>query len=131
MDPSILSQNYGSQNVGSEGEPESELVQVILQAQKRHVRHEAANVAGTQSPFDNERELQMFARQLACDLTSHSFPSGFNLNSEYESLESYTTGRSMKPLVIPLPHKIWFPRMVVWCKALDLLNRIQLVKETV
>ena len=108
---------------------EDELTQTILQAQGKHVRHEAAEVAGAQSPFD-EDELQMFASQLAYDLASHSYPSGYNLNSEYESLKSYTTGRSIKPLVIPLPHEIWFPRIVVWCKAVDLFNRIQLCKET-
>lgn len=109
---------------------ENELAQTILQAQKRHVRHEAAEVADTRSPFNDDDELQMFVHQLAHDLASNSYPSGYNLNDEYESLESYTTGRSTKPLVIPLPYEIWFPRMVVWCKAVDLLNRIQLCKET-
>lgn len=131
IDPSVPFQDCSSQSLSPEGGMESELAQVILQAQKRNVRHEATKVAETGSPFNSDDELQMFARQLADDLTSRSFPSGFNLNDEYGSLESYTTGRSAKPLVIPLPYKIWFPRTVVWCKALDLLNRIQLCRETI
>jgi hypothetical protein len=126
----MLFQNNGSQHLGSQGETEYELAQTILQAQERQVRHEAAEIADSRSPFDNNEELTMFAHQLASELSSHSYPSGFNLNGEYESLESYTTGRSIKPLVIPLPHEIWFPRMVVWCKGVDLLNRIQMCKET-
>ena len=129
IDPSTFFQDCGGQHPGSGGEKESELTQAIFQAQKTQIRHEAAGVADTQSPFDGD-ELLMFARQLALDLTSHSYPSGYNLNGNYESLESYTTGRSTRPLVIPLPYEVWFPRIVVWCKASDLLNRIQLFKET-
>lgn len=100
----------------------------MLQAQEKQVRHQAAEVADTRLPF-SKAELQMFARQLAEDLAAYCYPSGYSLNEEYEPLESYTTGRSTKQLVIPLPHQIWFPRMVVWCKALDLFNRVQLCKE--
>jgi hypothetical protein len=110
---------------------EFELAQTVLLAQEKQVRHKAAEVSNTQSPFNEDGELKMFAHQLSRDLASHSYPSGYNLNGEYESLESYTTGRSTKPLVIPLPHELWFPRIVVWCKGVDLLNRIQLCKETV
>lgn len=107
----------------------SHIAKVISEAQRRQVRHDVAEVADSRSPF-NEHELQMFARQLSSDLASHSYPAGYNLNDQYHSIESYTTGRSSKPLVIPLPYEIWFPRIVVWCKALDLLNRIQLCKGT-
>ena len=122
-------QNYINQSPRSEGGTEQEFAQTVLQAQKKQVRHEAAEVADTNSPF-SKTELQVFAYQLAKDLAAHCYPSGYGLNEEYEPLESYTTGRSIKQLVIPLPHQIWFPRIVVWCKALDLFNRVQLCKET-
>lgn len=127
----MLSRDCYSKGLNVDGRVEHEISQTILQAQQKNVRHEAAKVADTGSPFDDEQELQMFSCQLACDLATHSFPSGFNLNEEYQSLETYATGRSKKLLVIPLPHEIWFPRTVVWCKALDLLNRIQLARETI
>ena len=67
----------------------------------------------------------MFASTLDVALASSVYPDGFGLHEEYEPLESYKTGRSSKPLVIPLPHNIWFPRIVVWCKAIDLLKHLQ------
>lgn len=105
-------------------------MRAISEAQKRQIRHEAAKVADSRSPF-NQHELQMFARQLSLDLACHSYPAGYNLNDDYDSIESYVTGRSSRPLVIPLPYEIWFPRVVVWCKALDLMDRIQLCKERI
>jgi len=67
----------------------------------------------------------MFASALDVALASSDYPNGFRLHEEYEPLESYKTGRSSKPLVISLPHSIWFPRIIVWCKAMDLLKRLQ------
>ena len=67
----------------------------------------------------------MFVSALDVALTSSDYPDGFGLHEEYEPLESYKTGRSSKPLVIPLPYDIWFPRIVVWCKAMDLLKHLQ------
>ena len=67
----------------------------------------------------------MFVSALNGALTSSDYPDGFGLHDVYEPLESYKTGRSSKPLIIPLPHDIWFPRIVVWCKAIDLLKHLQ------
>jgi len=68
---------------------------------------------------------------LASALESSSYPAGFGLMGEYESVESYKTGRSLKPLIIPLPYEVWFPRIVVWCRALDLLKRLAICREAV
>jgi len=80
-------------------------------------------------PFEDTNEMHAYTLALEMALASEEYPAGFGLNDEYESLESYKTGRSTKPLVIPLPYDIWFPRIVVWCKALDLLKRLPLCRE--
>ena len=75
--------------------------------------------------------MHAYTLALEVELASEEYPAGFGLDEEYESLESYKTGRSTKLLTIPLPYDIWFPRIVVWCKALDLLKRLPLYREAV
>lgn len=122
----------------SEGEAESETTRIqawqeiastIAGAQKRQIRHDAAEVAMSSTPFLDLDELQAYTLALAQSMRSDEYPAGFGLNEEYESIESYKTGRSSKPLTIPLPHGIWFPRIVVWCKAVDLLKRLSICRE--
>ena len=99
-----------------------DIAKIIANAQKRNIRHDAAEVAKSGSPFENADELHAYTLALGNALASSEFPAGFALNEAYGSVESYKTGRSSKPLVIPLPYDVWFPRIVVWCKALDLLK---------
>lgn len=105
------------------------IAQIIAAAQGRNVRHDAAEVAKSNMPFINADEGHAFAIALGNALSLDEHPAGFCLNDKYESSESYRTGRSSRPLVIPLPHEIWFPRILVWCKALDLLMRLELTRE--
>lgn len=82
------------------------------------------------SPFEDNDDQHTFTLALATVLDDpDTYPAGFHLSEEYESFESYKTGRSTKPLVIPLPYDVWFPRIIVWCKALDVLKRFSLCKE--
>jgi hypothetical protein len=85
-------------------------------------------VASNSSPFEDKDDQRVFALALEAALQSEVRPAGFHLNNEYESFETYKTGRSTKPLVIPLPYQVWFPRIIVWCTALDLLKRFPLCK---
>ena len=107
------------------------IAQIIAAAQGRNVRHDAAEVAQSNVPFVSADEGHAFAIALGNTLSLEEYPEGFCLCDEYESSESYRTGRSSRPLVIPLPHEIWFPRILVWCKALDLLMRLELAREQV
>ena len=122
----------------AEGEVESEIVRIqawqeiastIAGAQKRQIRHEAAEVAMSSTPFLNAEELQAYTLALAQSIESNEYPAGFGLTDEYESIECYRTGRSSKTLTIPLPHDIWFSRIVVWCKVVDLLKRLPICRE--
>ena len=104
-----------------------EITETIAKAQRRNIRHDAAEVAKAAVPFENGDEAHAFA--LALDsVLSFSYPAGFGLTEEYESLESYRTGHSTKTLTIPLPYDVWFPCIVVWCKALDLLKCLSICK---
>lgn len=105
-----------------------DIAEIIADAQSHNIQHEAAEVAGNSLPFDDERDLHAFALALEAAIDSNAYPAGFHLNEEYELFEAYKTGRSTKSLVIPLPYSIWFPRIIVWCQALDLLKRFPLCK---
>jgi hypothetical protein len=107
------------------------IAEIITKAQRRNIRHDAAEVAASAFPFESAEEAQVFVIALDQALSSGERPANFALNDEYRSLESYTTGRSSKPLVITLPHDIWFPRIVVWCTALDLLKRLSICRDVV
>jgi len=108
-----------------------EIAEAITRAQKRNICHEAAEVARAVMPFEGQDEVHAFVLALDSALSSSQHPVGFGLDEEYEALESYKTGCSSKPLVIPLPHGVWFPHIVVWCKALDLLKCLSLCKAAV
>jgi len=114
----------------SDGEEQSQrdIAEIIADAQSHNIRHEAAEVAKNSLPFEGKDDLYVFSLALETALSSDTFPAGFHLNEEYESFETYKTGCSAKPLVIPLPYDTWFPRIVVWCRALDLLKRFPLCK---
>ena len=142
IDPALLHQYYGagaplqsddeeSDLTSNEHEHQSQrdIAEVIVAAQSRNVRHEAAAVARNSSPFEDERDMHAFILALDAVLTPDAHPpTGFNLDGEYESFELYKTGRSAKPLMIPLPYDVWFPRIVVWSKALNLLKVFPLCK---
>jgi hypothetical protein len=124
----------GSNEDSTEGVVEDRyqgIAEVIANAQKRNIRHDAAEVAISSVPFENKDEMRAYTLALENSLASSECPAGFGLSEEYGSVESYKTGRSTKPLIIPLPHEVWFPRIVVWCKALDLLKRLSICREAV
>lgn len=107
---------------------QGDIADIISQAQSRNIRHEAAEVARTSLPFEDQDDHHAFIIAMSTALEDGAYPAGFHLNDEYEVTESFKTGRSVRPLEIPLPHDIWFPRIVVWCKGLDLLKRFPLSK---
>lgn len=106
-----------------------EIAKIITGSQRRNIRHDAAKVAKSSMPFEGEDEMLAYTLALQQALMSSRSPAGFGLSAEYESVETYKTGRSSKPLVIPLPYEVWFPRIVTWCKALDLLKRLPICRE--
>jgi hypothetical protein len=106
------------------------IAKAVTEYQMRNIRHDVAEVAKGEIPFQGEDQLDYFVASFQTSLESEEYPDGFELDAEYESSESYKTGRSTKPLVIPLPHNIWFPRIVVWCKALNCLGLLSVATGT-
>ena len=106
------------------------IAEIITDGQQHNICHDAAEVAKGAMPFQDEERLNTFTTRFQAALESPSHPVGFGLDAEYESSESYRTGRSRTPLVIPLPYSVWFPRIVVWCKALDLLKHLSATSGT-
>ena len=78
-----------------------DIARVITAAQGRNIRHEAAEVAPSTMPPLDAVEGDVFASALSDALLSEDYPEGFHLCDEYESSESYGTGRSSRLLVIP------------------------------
>ena len=124
-------EGLGAESDDEDGTLQQRIAKVITNAQRCNIRHDAAEVATSAYPFESEDDAHVFLVAFKHALSSGERPAGFGLADEYESLESYTTGRSSKPLSIALPHDIWFPRIVVWCTALDLLKRLSLSKAVV
>ena len=107
------------------------IAETIANAQRRNIHHDAAEVAKSAAPLESADDMRAYILALGTALASNEYPAGFGLNEEYKSVESYKTGRSSKRLVIPLPYDVWFPRIVVWCKALDLLKRLPICRAAV
>lgn len=110
IDPALLHCYYGAgrsraDNVDGADEEESQrdIAEIIADAQSCNIRHEAAEVARNSSPFENEGDQYAFALALEAALNLEAYPAGFHLSEEYKSFETYKTGCSAKPLVIPLP----------------------------
>lgn len=101
--------------------------QQISQTQGQHVRRQPAHVPGAASPFHNEEESQIFFAALDDIQLRQLAPAAFNLDMPYEPSEVYRTGRAKKDILMTLNHEVWFPRILLWCQALDLLKRFPMV----
>jgi hypothetical protein len=146
LDPSTLHQYYGvtrtkplrkegetgagHDDSEAESEPESEasvkprgIAKKIGRGQQQQVRHPAIDVPNTSCPFNNSIESEVFFTALDQVRTMNRIPAGFGLTDPYEPMETFRTGRAPKGLVIPLPHDVWFPRILLWCQALHLFKR--------
>ncbi|KAF9642920.1 hypothetical protein BDM02DRAFT_3192471 [Thelephora ganbajun] len=108
-----------------------EIARVIASAQRCNIRHDTAKVASSAMPFESRGDMQAYILALHNALASNKYPTGFGLNMEYNSVVSYKTGHSSKLLTIPLPYEVWFPHIVIWCKALDLLKHLSVCKAAV
>lgn len=99
----------------------------IGEGQETQIRHEATDVPEGVSPFASELEEKAFVMAMK-DLNDRKLvPEGFRLSENYVSNETFFTGHAKNGLTIPLPYERWYPRIIEWCQALDLMTRIPLV----
>lgn len=121
VDPSTLAQYCAGVN----GNPQS-IADRIVKGQEAHVRHPPVEAACGGSPFSSTLELEAFQQALEQVTSSNLHPAYLGLDIPYEPSETFTTGRCRKGLTIPLPYDIWYPRILHWCRAIDLATRIPL-----
>jgi hypothetical protein len=123
----------GAGNDDSEDEDEevthARVIRAIGEGQEKQIRHPPIEVPEATNPFMTEVQQLAFFSALNSLQDEENTLEGFDLNGQYEPTESYKTGRSRKGLRIPLPHSIWFPRIVLWCRAITLLQRLSIVVE--
>lgn len=121
IDPSTLAQYCA----GVDGDPQS-ITDKISKGQEVHVRHPPVEAARSNSPFRSTLELEAFQQALQQATSSDLCPAYLGLDSSYEPSETFYTGRSRKGITVPLPYDVWYPRILLWCRAIDLVTRIKL-----
>lgn len=128
-----LESETGAGNDEGEEEREDEIharvIRAIGQGQQKQVRHPPVEVPEATNPFMSDIQETAFFRALNLLQDEGQLPEGFDLHGNYEPTEVYKTGRSRKGLKIPLPHSLWFPRIVLWCHAITLLKRLSIIEQ--
>ena len=95
--------------------------------QERQVRHAPVEVVKSRCPFHTDNELELFVSALDLIKQQGVVPAGFGLEDPYSSIEKFHTGRSRKGISVALPYKVWYPRVLLWCQALDILKRFPMI----
>ena len=120
--PSTLAQYCAGVN----GNNAQSLATKVAKGQEAHVRHPPVEAAGSGSPFRSTLELRAFKEALQQTTSNDLRPAYLGLDLPYEPTETFYTGRSKKGLTVPLPYDVWFPRILLWCRSIDLITCIKL-----
>ena len=121
IDPSTLTQYCAGINGDAQSIPDK-----ITKGQEVHVRHPPVEAAQSGSPFQSILKLEAFQQALQQATSRDLRPAYLGLDLPYEPSETFYTGRSRKGITVPLPYDVWYPRILVWCRAIDLVTRIKL-----
>ena len=120
--PSTLAQYCAGVNSGNA----QSITSKIAKGQEPHVRHPPVDAARNRSPFQSTFQLEAFQQALQQATSDDLCPAYLGLDVPYEPTETFYTGRSKKGLTVPLPYEVWFPRVLLWCRSIDLVTRIKL-----
>jgi hypothetical protein len=121
VDPSTLAQYC----TGANGNVQS-IMDTISKGQEVHIRHPPVEAAQGESPFKSTLERDAFQQALEQSTSRDLRPAYLGLDLPYEPSETFYTGRSRKGITVPLPYDVWYPRILLWCTAIDLVTRIKL-----
>ena len=121
INPSTLAQYCA----GANGDGRS-ITDMIAAGQESQVRHPPVEAARSKSPFQSTLELEAFQQALQQATSKGLRPAYLGLDLPYGPSETFFTGRSRKGITVPLPYDVWYPRILLWCRALDLVTRIKL-----
>ena len=125
IDPSTLAQYCA----GANGDVQS-ITNQIAMGQEVQVRHPPVEAARCKSPFRSALELEAFEQALQQATSKDMRPAYLGLDLPYAPSETFYTGRSRKGITVPLPYELWYPRILLWCRAIDLVTRIKLYSQS-
>lgn len=123
IDPSTLAQYCAGTSTDAES-----ITDKIAKGQEAHIRHPPVEAARCKSPFQSTLELAAFQQALEQSTSQDLRPAYLGLDLAYEPSETFSTGRSRKGITVPLPYDVWYPRILLWCRAVDLVTRIKLYR---
>ncbi|KAJ7261036.1 hypothetical protein C8J57DRAFT_1072144, partial [Mycena rebaudengoi] len=96
-----------------------------------NIRHNPVKVARHKSPFTSTEHEAAFLEVLHELLASPGDPpEDYGVledeweEDDYPEIEAIRTGTNGKEILVVLPRRDWFPRVVQWARALDLMTRI-------
>lgn len=112
---------------GRKESPAEKKARKIGAGQERQVRHPATEVPEASCPFRSRDELEIFHDTLNEIKARKRVPVGFHLEGRFETSETFSTGRMRKGLTVTLEYQIWYPRVLLWCQALELLKTFPIV----
>ena len=121
INPSTLAQYCAGVN----GDAQS-MTKRIAEGQESHIRHPPVEAARCKSPFHSTLELEVFQQALQQSTSKDLRPAYLGLDLPYAPSETFYTGRARKGITVPLPYDVWYPRILLWCRAIDLVTRIKL-----
>lgn len=105
------------------------LTSKIAKGQEVHIRHPPVEAAQRKSPFRSVLELEVFQQALQRVTSEDLRPAYLGLDQPYEPSETFYTGRSRAGITVPLPYDVWYPRILLWCRSVDLVTRIKLCSQ--
>ena len=102
------------------------LTNKVAKGQEAHVRHPPVEAASSRTPFRSSVEFKAFQLALQKTTSDNLRPAYLGLELPYEPAETFYTGRSKNGLTVPLPYDVWYPRILLWCRSIDLVTRVKL-----
>lgn len=104
----------------------------LKRTEELNICHEPIPAPESTSPFQNAQELEVFQIAMMDMKDDEQLPVGYGLlESEWEDHEGtylpfhYIPARQRgREYWIDLPHNVWYPQAVLWCRALMIANLI-------
>ncbi|KAF9229011.1 hypothetical protein BS17DRAFT_691077, partial [Gyrodon lividus] len=101
----------------------ADLPSLIAEEQATQCLHEAAPVPPQVNPFGHQYLEHAFRQALTQVQEVSHIPPELGIREEewgnegYSEMETISSSRGQRELVIELPHFIWYPRAVKWCQS--------------
>lgn len=136
--PDLLNRYYGidgsasrqqTDQTGAEEDITGEVEAHVGSDQQANIRHAAIGVPDDSCPFPFAEAVDLFYQALADAEDQGVIPNHLMVTAEewpnaYPTHEIITTGaQSGKKLSVALPYDIWWPRAILWARALRIMQQ--------